>query len=167
MCQAVSAELGDFLNALHDWKAVNLEAINGVFSTLFAAIVVEIRHSIVKVSCPEQLTVPKTVQDLPPLSRCLLGVILRSPEVTRSFLCETSSSLESEAIEDVTGLAALLHMLAVVGQIGKFKLELKDMAVSVQRQLQKHNAVIAEDSRTMERVIYLSAVRSVNDILMV
>uniref|UniRef100_A0A8C9QYR7 Non-SMC condensin II complex, subunit G2 n=1 Tax=Scleropages formosus TaxID=113540 RepID=A0A8C9QYR7_SCLFO len=116
LCQAVSAELGDFLNALHDWKAVNLEAINGVFSTLFAAIVVEIRHSIVKVSCPEQLTVPKTVQDLPPLSRCLLGVILRSPEVTRSFLCETSSSLESEAIEDVTGLAALLHMLAVVGQ---------------------------------------------------
>uniref|UniRef100_A0A8C9SMU2 Non-SMC condensin II complex, subunit G2 n=1 Tax=Scleropages formosus TaxID=113540 RepID=A0A8C9SMU2_SCLFO len=70
----------------------------------------------VSVSCPEQLTVPKTVQDLPPLSRCLLGVILRSPEVTRSFLCETSSSLESEAIEDVTGLAALLHMLAVVGQ---------------------------------------------------
>ncbi|KAL4635297.1 condensin-2 complex subunit G2 [Arapaima gigas] len=157
LCQAVSAALGDFLNVLHDWKAVSLEAINGVFSTLFAAIVVEIRHSILKVSCAEELTVPKTEQELPPLSCCLLGVILKSPQVTRFYLCEVSSSLESEAIEDVTGLAALLQMLAVVRHTGKFKSELKDIAVSVQRQLQKHHAVTAEDSRTMERVIYLSA----------
>ncbi|KAJ8419130.1 hypothetical protein AAFF_G00006290 [Aldrovandia affinis] len=166
LCQSTMAELGDFLNVIQDWKMVESEAIKGVFSTLFAAVVVEIRHGLRKISCVEEVTAPETIQDLPPLSSSLLAVVLKSPHVTRSFLAETHSSVESEAIDGITGLAAVLHVLAVVRQSGKFKSDLKSIVVCIQRQLQKHYSVTAEDCRNIERVIYESAVKTVNEMLM-
>ncbi|KAJ8376789.1 hypothetical protein SKAU_G00073690 [Synaphobranchus kaupii] len=166
LCQSTMVVLGDFLNVIQDWKAVNSEAINGVFSTLSAAVIVEVRHSLRKISCAEEVTTPESIQDLPSLSSSLLAVILKSPWVTRSFLAETNASVESEAIDGITGLAAILQVLAVVRQSGKFKSDLKSMAVSIQRQLQKLYSITAEDSRNVERVIYESAVRTVNEILM-
>ncbi|KAI1889174.1 hypothetical protein AGOR_G00176360, partial [Albula goreensis] len=166
LCHSIMAVLGDFLNVIQDWKVVNSEAINAVFSTLFAAVIVEIRHSLRKISCVEEVMTPETIQDLPPLSSSLLTVILKSPKVTRSFLTETHSSVESEAIEGITGLAAVLHILAVVRQSGKFRPDLKNIVVSVQKQLLKHYSITAEDSRNIERVIYESAVKTLNEILM-
>ncbi|KAG5850328.1 hypothetical protein ANANG_G00081060 [Anguilla anguilla] len=166
LCHSTMAVLGDFLNVIQDWKTANSEAIHGVFSTLFAAVIVEIRHSFRKVSCAEEVTTPETVQDLPPLSSSLLAVVLKSPQVARSFLAEINSSVESEAIDGITGLAAILHILAVVRQTGKLKSDLKSIAVPMQRQLQKHYSITAEDSGSIERVIYESAVRMVNEILM-
>ncbi|KAJ8277591.1 hypothetical protein GJAV_G00077250, partial [Gymnothorax javanicus] len=166
LCHSAMAALGDLLNVTQDWKVVDSEALNGVFSTLFAAAIVEIQHSLRKISSVEEVTTPGTTEDLPPLSRCLLAVILKSPQVARSFLAETNSSVESEAIDGITGLAAIVHILAVVRQAGKLKSDVKSIAVSVQRQLQKHYSITAEDSRNMERVIFESAVRTVNEILM-
>ncbi|XP_061095489.1 condensin-2 complex subunit G2 isoform X1 [Conger conger] len=166
LCHSTMAVLGDFLNVLQDWKVANSEAINGVFSTLFAAVIVEIRHSLRKISCAEEVTTPETIQDLPPLSSSLLAVIFKSPRVTRSFLAETNSSVESEAIDGISGLAAIVHVLAVVRQSGKLRSDVKSIAVSVQRQLQKHYSITAEEIGNVERVIYESAVRTVNEILM-
>ncbi|XP_023694476.1 condensin-2 complex subunit G2 [Paramormyrops kingsleyae] len=167
LCQETAADLGQFLCTVQDWKDVNLEAVGGVFSTVFAAVIVEVRHLLLKASCPEELVTPESIQDLPPLSACLLETILKAPKVTRSLLSETATSIELGAIEDVTGLAAVLHILAVVGHSGRFKAELKGIAVTIQHQLHKHQAVTAEDSGSTARIIYESAVKNLNAVLMV
>ncbi|XP_036378397.1 condensin-2 complex subunit G2 [Megalops cyprinoides] len=166
LCRAAVVVLGDFLNTIQDWKAIGSEAINGVFSTISAAIIVEIRHSLHKISCAEEVTTPESVQDLPPLSSCLLGVILKSPNVTRSFLTDLNASVDSDDIDSITGLAAVLNILAVVRHMGKNKSELKSIVVSIQRQLQKHYSITGEDSGNIERVIYESAIKTVNEMLM-
>ncbi|KAG7488436.1 hypothetical protein MATL_G00034550 [Megalops atlanticus] len=166
LCHAAVVVLGDFLNTIQDWKAIGSEAINGVFSTISAAIIVEIRHSLHKISCAEEVTTPESVQDLPPLSSCLLGVILKSPNVTRSFLTDLNASVDSGDIDSVTGLAAVLNILAVVRHMGKNKSELKSIVVSIQRQLQKHYPITGEDTGNVKRVIYESAIKTLNEMLM-
>ncbi|XP_038829154.1 condensin-2 complex subunit G2-like isoform X1 [Salvelinus namaycush] len=113
-----------------------------------------------EISHPQEVITPETVQDLPPLSSILLTVLLKSPPVTRAFLAEIISTVDSEVIDGLTGLAAVLHILAVVRQTGKFKADLKSSAVSVDRQLQKHYAVTAEDEGHIQRVIYESAINT-------
>lgn len=97
--------LADFLQAVLIWHSAPL---NAVFSTLFAAILVENRHALQKVgissaslfqilistdgSCcvlflkmthAEEATVTQSIDDMPPLSSVLLSVILREPSVTK------------------------------------------------------------------------------------
>lgn len=99
--------LTDFLQAVLIWDSAPL---TGVFSTLFAAILVESRHLLQKVgmsparlihilissndgSCrvlifvkmthPEEVTIPESIEDMPPLSSVLLSVILKAPAVTK------------------------------------------------------------------------------------
>ncbi|KAK6292869.1 hypothetical protein J4Q44_G00363700 [Coregonus suidteri] len=158
--------LGDFLQVVQAWSGVDSNPLNGVFSTICAATLAATQHSLQKISHPQEVTTPETVQDLPPLSSILLDVLLKSPPVTRAFLAEINSTVDSEVIDGLTGLAAVLHILAVVRQTGKFKEDLKSTAVSVQRQLQKHYAVKAENEGHIQRVIYESAINTLNEILM-
>ncbi|XP_029482637.1 condensin-2 complex subunit G2-like isoform X1 [Oncorhynchus nerka] len=162
---AVTA-LGDFLQVVQAWSGIGSNPLNGVFSTVCAATLAATQHSLQKMSHPQEVTTPETVQDLPPLSSILLNVLLKSPPVTRAFLAEIISTVDSEVIDGLTGLAAVLHILAVVRQTGRFKADLKSTAVSVQRQLQKHYAVTAEDEGYIQRVIYESAINTLNEILM-
>ncbi|XP_047468058.1 condensin-2 complex subunit G2 [Mugil cephalus] len=163
LCQSAVPALADFLQVAQTWDRAPL---SGVFSTLFAVIIVEKTHLLHKITHPEEVITPKTVEDMPPLSSILLSVILKSPSVTRSFLAEVGSSLESEAISSLTELAAILHVLAVIKNSGQSKASLKNAAVSVQQQLHKHT-VGSADSRDLQRVIYQSSVTTLSDILRV
>ncbi|XP_038853831.1 condensin-2 complex subunit G2 [Salvelinus namaycush] len=158
--------LGNFLQVVQAWSGFDSNPLNGVFSTICAATLAASQHSLQRITHPQEVTIPETVQDLPPLSCILLDVLLKSPPVTRAFLAEINSTVDSEVIDGLTGLAAVLHILAVVRQSGKFKADLKSTAVSIQRQLQKHYAVTAENEGHIQRVIYESAINTLNEILM-
>ncbi|CAJ1082067.1 condensin-2 complex subunit G2 isoform X1 [Xyrichtys novacula] len=160
LCQSAVPGLTDFLQVAQNW---NRAPLCGVFSTLFAVIVVEKRHLLQKITHPEEIIIPESVEDMPPLSSVLLSVILKSPSVIRAFLTEVSSSLDSEAISSLSELAAVLHILAVIRH-SQSKASLKSAATSVQRQLHNH-AVTSTDSGDIQRVIYESSVKTLNEIL--
>ncbi|KAF7669955.1 hypothetical protein LDENG_00105460 [Lucifuga dentata] len=161
LCQSAVAGLTDFLQVAQMWDSTLL---CGVFSTLFAVIIVEKRHALQKISHPEEVITPESVDDMPPLSNILLSVLLKTPPLTRVFLREISSSLDSEAITSLTELAAVLHILSVIKHTGQFKAGLKHAAVSVQQQIHIH-AVTAVDGGDIQRVIYESSMKILNDIL--
>lgn len=161
LCQSAVPGLTDFLQVAQLWDRAPL---SGVFSTLFAVIVVEKRHLLQKIEHPEAVIIPESVDDMPPLSRILLSVILKSQPVTRAFLAEVCTSVDSEAIGNLVELAAVLHVLAVIKHAGQSKAGLKSAAVSVQQQLYKH-AVTFADSTDVQRVIYESSVKTLNEIL--
>nr|CBN82048.1 Condensin-2 complex subunit G2 [Dicentrarchus labrax] len=161
LCQSAVPGLTGFLQVAQTWDRAPL---SGVFSTVFAVIVVEKRHLLQKITHPEEVITPESMEDMPPLSGVLLSVILKVPAVTRAFLAEVSSSLDSEAISSLNELAAVLHVLAVIKHTGQSKAGLKSAATSVQQQLYKH-AVTSVDSRDIQRVIYESSVKTLNEIL--
>ncbi|MGH0133617.1 UNVERIFIED_CONTAM: hypothetical protein FKN15_028477 [Acipenser sinensis] len=143
--------LADFINVVQDWHAANVLVHHGVFSTILAAVLVELSHYLQKISHAEELTPPETVQDLPPLSSTLLAIIMKSPCLIRSFLSELNESVDSEAVEGVVGLTAVLCILTVVRQ-GKCKgSDIKSSAASVHIKLQKCYEVVAEASDSIER----------------
>lgn len=103
LCHSAVPGLTDFLQAVLIWDSASLI---GVFSTLFAAILVENRHLLQKVgmssACliqilisstdgrcflkmthPDEVTIPESIDDMPPLSSVLLSVILKVPSVTK------------------------------------------------------------------------------------
>ncbi|XP_035765489.1 condensin-2 complex subunit G2 [Neolamprologus brichardi] len=161
LCQSAVPGLTDFLQVAQLWDRAPL---SGVFSTLFAVIVVEKRHLLQKIEHPEAVIIPESMDDMPPLSRILLSVLLKSQPVTRAFLAEVCTSVDSEAIGNPVELAAVLHVLAVIKHAGQSKAGLKSAAVSVQQQLYKH-AVTFADSTDVQRVIYESSVTTLNEIL--
>ncbi|XP_034562667.1 condensin-2 complex subunit G2 isoform X2 [Notolabrus celidotus] len=157
LCQSAVPGLTDFLQVA---QTCDRAPLCGVFSTLFAIIVVEKRHLLQKITNPEEVITPESAEDMPPLSSVLLSVILKSPSVTRAFLTEVSSSLDSEAISSLHELAAVLHVLVSVKH-SQSKVSLKSAATSVQQQLHKH----AVTSTDIQRVIYESSVKTLNEIL--
>ncbi|XP_034416407.1 condensin-2 complex subunit G2 isoform X2 [Cyclopterus lumpus] len=161
LCQSAVPSLAGFLQVAQAWDKAPL---SGVFSTLFAVVVVEKRHLLQKITHPEEVITPESVEDMPPLSSILLSVILKSSSLTRAFLTEVSSSFDSEAISSLNELAAVLHVLAVVRHTGQSKAGLKSAATSVLQQIHKH-AVASEDTRDIQRVIYESSVKTLNEIL--
>ncbi|XP_056155721.1 condensin-2 complex subunit G2 [Lampris incognitus] len=164
LCQSTMPSLSDFLQVVQTWEGISSKPLNEVFSTLLAGIIVENQYRIQKISHPDEVTILQSVEDMPPLSSMLLSVVLKLPPVTRTFLTEIRSSLDSENIDSLMGLAAVLNILNVISHTRQVKAALKDTAISVQRQLQKL-AVTAEDSGDIQRVIYESAVKTLNGIL--
>ncbi|RXM30792.1 Extended synaptotagmin-2 [Acipenser ruthenus] len=165
LLHAAHVMLADFINVVQDWHAANVLVLHGVFSTILAAVLVELSHYLQKISHAKELTPPETVQDLPPLSSTLLAIIMKSPSLIRSFLSELNESVDSEAVEGVVGLTAVLCILTVVRQ-GKCKgSDIKSSAASVHIKLQKYYEVVADASDSIERAIYESALKIGNDIL--
>ncbi|XP_041669666.1 condensin-2 complex subunit G2 isoform X1 [Cheilinus undulatus] len=158
LCQSAIPGLTDFLQVAQTWDR---ESLYGIFSTLFAVIIVEKTRLLQKMTHPEEMITPESVDNMPPLSSVLLSVILKSPSVTSAFLKEVSSTLDSEDISSLNNLAAVLHILAVIKQTTQSKASLKSAAVSVQQQLHKH----AVTSTDVQRVIYESSVKTLNEIL--
>ncbi|XP_029385152.1 condensin-2 complex subunit G2 [Echeneis naucrates] len=161
LCQSAVPSLSEFLQMAQTWDRAPL---SGVFSTIFAAIIVEKRHLLQKITHPEEVITPESAEDMPPLSSILLSVILNSPSVCKAFLAEVSSSLDSEAIGSLNELAAILHILAVIKHNAQAKASLKSAATSVQQHLYKH-AATSVDSRDIQRVIFESSVKTLNEIL--
>ncbi|XP_060771598.1 condensin-2 complex subunit G2 [Neoarius graeffei] len=140
------------------------EVMTGIFSSLCAAIIIDISRTLQKINNPEELTTPESVTDLPPLSSTIMTAILKSPAVTRCFLSELSSTVDSEAIDSIGGLAAITHVLAIVRKTGKFSTDLKGISVSVHRQILQRYSVTADESA--HRFIYENAVGTLNELLM-
>ncbi|XP_005166482.3 condensin-2 complex subunit G2 isoform X1 [Danio rerio] len=157
--------------ALHDFLLVTKfttersEFMTGVFSSLCAAVIIDISRPLQKISHVEELLMPETVNDLPPLSSTILKVTLGCPAVTRFFLSELSSSIESEAIDSITQWAAVTHILTIIKESDAFIVELKDIAGSVRRQIQNYYNSISENSDDIQRTIYESTVKMLNDVL--
>ncbi|XP_027001357.2 condensin-2 complex subunit G2 [Tachysurus fulvidraco] len=140
------------------------EVMTGIFSSLCAAIIIDVSRTLQKISDPEHVKTPETATDLPPLSSSIMSAILRSPTVTRCFLSEMSSTVDSEAIDSIGGLAAITHVLAIVRKTEKFSALLKGIGVSVHRQILQHYGVTADESA--HRFIYENAVGTLNELLM-
>lgn len=157
-------------DALHNFLLVSQsvsersEVMTGIFSSLCAAIIIDISITLQKISDPEELSTPETVTDLPPLSSTIMSAILKSPAVTRSFLSEMSSTVDSEAIDSIGGLAAIAHVLTIVRTTEKFSADVKRISVSVHRQILQNYGVTADDSA--HRVIYKNAVGALSELLM-
>lgn len=83
LCQSGVSGLTDFHQIAQTWYRAPL---NGVFSTLFAVIVVEKRHMLHQITHSEEVIVPQTLDDMPPLPSILLSIIHKSPSVTKDML---------------------------------------------------------------------------------
>uniref|UniRef100_A0A671M9M1 Condensin-2 complex subunit G2-like n=2 Tax=Sinocyclocheilus anshuiensis TaxID=1608454 RepID=A0A671M9M1_9TELE len=164
LCCSSEEALYDFL-LVTKFTTERSEFITGVFSSLCAAVIIDISRTLQKISHVEEVLTPETVNDLPPLSNTILKVMLRSPAVTRFFLSEMSSSIESEAIDSITQWAAVTHILTIIKQSDAFIVELKEIALSVRRQIQNYYNITAENSDNIQRTIYESTVRMLIDIL--
>ncbi|XP_026123557.1 condensin-2 complex subunit G2 [Carassius auratus] len=164
LCCSSEEALYDFL-LVTKFTTERSEFMTGVFSSLCAAVIIDISRTLQKISHVEEVLTPETLNDLPPLSNTILKVMIRSPAVTRFFLSEMSSSIESEAIDSITQWAAVTHILTIIQQSDAFMVELKEIALSVRRQIQNYYNVTAENADDIQRTIYESTVRMLNDIL--
>ncbi|XP_057680509.1 condensin-2 complex subunit G2 isoform X2 [Corythoichthys intestinalis] len=155
MCQSALSGLDDFLLMA---QACDL---SGVFDTLFAIIIVEIRYALTKMTHPEEVITPKTEEDMPPLSGNLLSVILKSALVTRALLAEVVRSLDSDAFNTLTELAAVVHILAVLKHGGQSNECLKRAALTLQQQISTH----ANTDNDIQGVIYQLSMTTLDEIL--
>nr|KAF6374191.1 hypothetical protein mPipKuh1_009428 [Pipistrellus kuhlii] len=117
-----------------------------------------------RVSDVEDLSPPEYLSDLPPFSRCLIGIIIKSPNVVRSFLDELKMCVTSDDIEGIVCLTAVMHIILVINK-GKHKSSrVKDVAAAVHRKLQTFMEItLEEDSR--ERFLYESSSRTLGAFL--
>ncbi|NWH32279.1 CNDG2 protein, partial [Chloropsis hardwickii] len=144
LIHSIQMPLGEFIHALQCWHSSFPAVYQGVLSTLLAAIVAEINSVLQKASSEKDLTIPKTISDLPPLSSSLMAVIMKSVNVVRSILNELMECILSEEIEGILSLTATVCIVIIIK--GKHKTSLlKDIAPAIQRKL-----IICKDAATGE-----------------
>ncbi|XP_039609542.1 condensin-2 complex subunit G2 [Polypterus senegalus] len=165
MLNSIQMGLGELICVTQDWHYPNTSVLRGVLSSILAAMLVEMARTLQKISCPEELNPPNSVEDLPPLSCLLLKIILKLPKLIRSLLMELIESVESEAVEGLHSLAVVLFILKVL-VLNKCKdTSIKISTACVQRRLQSHCELLNEDDLSFERKVYQLSVQLVNEIL--
>ncbi|XP_016016454.2 condensin-2 complex subunit G2 isoform X1 [Rousettus aegyptiacus] len=160
---SVQTPLHDFITTVQSWHE-DTPLHRSVLSILIAASVVEISHRLRKVTDVEELTPPERLSDLPPFSRCLIGIIIKSPNVVRSYLGELKASVISDDIEGIVCLTAIMHIILVINK-GKHKSsKVKDVAATVHRKLKTFMEITLEED-SMERFLYESSSRTLGAFL--
>ncbi|NXV27506.1 CNDG2 protein, partial [Rissa tridactyla] len=150
LIHSIEIPLGEFIHTVQRWHSSCPAVHQGVFSTLLAAIVAEINYVLQKASSEKDLTIPKTVSDLPPLSSSLMAIIMKSVNVVRSFLNELMECILSEEIEGIFSLTASVCIVIIIK--GKHKTSLlKDIAPAIQRSLLTCKDAAAGESSSTER----------------
>ncbi|NXV63102.1 CNDG2 protein, partial [Molothrus ater] len=150
LIHSIQMPLGEFIHALQCWHSTFPAVHQGVLSTLLAAIVAEINCVLQKASSEKDLTMPKTISDLPPLSSSLMAVIMKSANVVRSVLNELMECILSEEIEGIFSLTATVCIVIIIK--GKHKTSvLKDIAPAIQRKLLICKDAATGESRGTER----------------
>ncbi|XP_062956346.1 condensin-2 complex subunit G2 [Cynocephalus volans] len=163
LLHSVQTPLYEFITAVQSWH-MDTAVHRGVLSTLIAGPVVEISHRLRKVSGVEELTPPERLSDLPPFSRCLIGIIIKSSNVVRSFLDELKACVTSDDIEGIVCLTAVLHIILVINK-GKHKSsKVKEAAATVHRKLKTFMEITLEEDST-ERFLYESSMRTLGELL--
>lgn len=160
---SVQTPLHEFVTTVQSWH-VGTPVHRGVLSTLIAASVVEISHQLRKVSDAEELAPPDALAGLPPFSRCLVGIVTKSPGVVRSFLDELKACVSSDDIEGIVCLTAVVHILLVLDRGRRQSAKVKDVAATVHRKLKAFMEVtLQEDS--LERCLYAASSRTLGELL--
>ncbi|XP_008831281.1 condensin-2 complex subunit G2 [Nannospalax galili] len=160
---SLQTPLHEFITTVQSWhKGTSVH--RGVLSTLIAAPVVEISHQLRKVSDTEELTLPQCLADLPPFSRCLVGVITKSSDVVRSFLDELKTCVTSGDIEGIVCLTAVLHIILVINKGKHRSAKVKEAAATVQRKLKTFMEITLEED-SLERFLYESSMRTLEEFL--
>ncbi|NXB28125.1 CNDG2 protein, partial [Eulacestoma nigropectus] len=150
LIHSIQMPLGEFIHALQCWHSSFPAVHQGVLSTLLAGIVAEINCMLQKVSSEKDLTIPKTISDLPPLSSSLMTVIMKSVNVVRSILNELMECILSEEIEGIFSLTATVCIVIIIK--GKHKASiLKDIAPAIQRKLITCKDAATGESSSTER----------------
>uniref|UniRef100_A0A8C3YKU7 Condensin-2 complex subunit G2 n=1 Tax=Catagonus wagneri TaxID=51154 RepID=A0A8C3YKU7_9CETA len=160
---SIQTPLHEFITTVQSWHP-GTPVHRGVLSTLIAASVVEISHRLQKVSDTEELSPPECLSDLPPFSRCLIGILVTSPSAIRSFLDELKACVTSEDIEGIVCLTAVTHIILVINE-GKHKSsKVKDVAAAVHRKLKTFMEITLEED-SLERFLYESSSRTLGTLL--
>ncbi|NXJ98651.1 CNDG2 protein, partial [Corythaixoides concolor] len=144
LIHSIQMPLGEFIHAVQCWHSSCAAVHQGVLSTLLAAIVAEMNNVLQKASSEEDLTIPKTISELPPLSSSLMAIIVKSVNVVRSFLNELMECILSEEIEGIFSLTSTVCIVVIIK--GKHKTPLlKDIAPAIQRKLMTCKDAAAEN----------------------
>ncbi|XP_063497829.1 condensin-2 complex subunit G2 isoform X2 [Symphalangus syndactylus] len=160
---SVQRPLLEFITAVQS-RHTDTPVHRGVLSTLIAEPVVEISHQLRKVSDIEELTPPEHLSDLPPFSRCLIGIIIKSSNVVRSFLDELKACVASNDIEGIVCLTAAVHIILVINA-GKHKSsKVREVAATVHRKLKTFMEITLEED-SIERFLYESSSRTLGELL--
>ncbi|KAM7176346.1 condensin-2 complex subunit G2 isoform 3-T3 [Macrochelys suwanniensis] len=164
LIHSIQMPLGEFIHTVQCWHSSCPTVHHGVLSTLLAAVVVEISHTLRKASNAEELAPPESIADLPPLSGSLMAMIIKSINVVRSFLNELMDCIVCEEIEGIISLTAAAYIVVIIK--GKHKASLvKDIAHALQKKLMTCREVAMEESSSIERTLYESSVKILDDIL--
>lgn len=161
---SVQTPLHEFITTVQSCH-LDMPVHRGVLSTLIAVSVVEISHQLRKISDLEELTPPECLTDLPPFSKCLVEIILKSPNVVRSFLDELKACVTSDDIEGIVCLTAVLHIILVLNKEGRHKSsKVQDTAATVHRKLKTFMEITLEED-SLERFLYQHSSRTLREFL--
>nr|XP_048693589.1 condensin-2 complex subunit G2 isoform X2 [Caretta caretta] len=164
LIHSIQMALGEFIHTVQCWHSSCPTVHHGVLSTLLAAVVVEISHTLRKASDAEELAPPESIADLPPLSGSLMAMIIKSINVVRSFLNELMECIVCEEIEGIISLTAAAYIVVIIK--GKHKTSLvKDIAHALQKKLMTCREVATAESSSIERTVYESSMKILDDIL--
>ncbi|XP_037241174.1 condensin-2 complex subunit G2 isoform X1 [Falco rusticolus] len=164
LIQSVQVPLGEFIQAVQCWHSSWPAVHQGVLSTLLAAIVAEIYHVLQKASNEKDLTIPRTISGLPPLSSSLMAIIMKSVNLVRSFLNELMECILSEEIEGIFNITAVVCIMIIIK--GKHKTSLlKDIAPAIQRKLITCKDAATEESSSTGRILYESSLKILDEFL--
>ncbi|XP_039204522.1 condensin-2 complex subunit G2 isoform X1 [Crotalus tigris] len=162
LIHSAQGPLGEFVHVAQSCMLIFPMVYQGVFSSLLAAVVVEINCNLKKkISNTEQLITPKTFLDLPPLSSVLMAVMNKSANVVRSFLNELLEYIESEESEGIISLTTSVYIVALIK--GKQKPSyMNAIAAILQKKIMMHSEMTKEGT---ERLLCEAALDIVNKML--
>ncbi|XP_067398899.1 condensin-2 complex subunit G2 [Emydura macquarii macquarii] len=164
LIHSIQMPLGEFIHTVQFWHSTCPTVHHDVLSTLLAAVLVEMSHTLRKASNAEELAPPESIADLPPLSGSLMAMIIKSINVVRSFLNELMECIVAEEIEGIISFTAAAYIVVIIK--GKHKASLvKDIARALQRKLMTCREVAMEEPNSIERTLYESSVKILDDIL--
>ncbi|XP_070585572.1 condensin-2 complex subunit G2 isoform X2 [Erythrolamprus reginae] len=159
--------LGHCVHILQSCVLIFPAIYQGVISSLLAAVMVEMNYSLKeKVSHtenPEELVAPMTFSDLPPLSSTLLATVVKSKQVTGSFLNELLEYNKSEEGEGIISLTTSVYIVELIK--GKQdKSNVNTIAATLQELITVYSKTTQEGT---ERLLCEAALDIVNKMLIV
>ncbi|XP_075683522.1 condensin-2 complex subunit G2 [Rhinoderma darwinii] len=166
LLESMQVPLRQFIHTVQCWHTASSAVHRGVLSTLLAAVVVEISHSLRKISDSSEITTPTTVLDLPPLSKYLLSIVIKTSSVLSSFLGELAEFISLGEIEGILSLTASLHIIIVSSKGKAMSAASKDIASTIYRKLKTYREITMEEDENIERAIYNSSVRTLDQLLL-
>ncbi|CAJ0950635.1 unnamed protein product [Ranitomeya imitator] len=165
LLQSMQVPLGQFIQTVQCWRAASPEVHRGMLSTIIAASVVEISHSLRKVPDPSEIQTPASVSDLPPLSRCLMSIVIKTSSVLSSFVGELAECIAVGEIEGILSLTASLHIIMVSPKGKTMSAAAKNTASIIHRKLKTYREITMEDDDNIERAVYESSMRTLDQLL--